>query len=113
DGDMTRLGRALAAGRHGERDELMAHAAAYSGLRWGELTALTIGQADQAARVITVDRKVVEVAGHLYVESRTTSTPASLIARRRRSSRPAYSGCSNAGLTAASSASRALSSLAK
>ena len=69
DGDIGRLGRALAAGRHGERDELMANVAAYSGLRWGELTALTIAQVDQAARVITVDRKVVEVAGHLYVEA--------------------------------------------
>ena len=47
----------------------MAAVAAYSGLRWGELTALTIGQVDQASRVITVDRKVVEVAGHLYVEA--------------------------------------------
>ena len=68
-GDIGKLGRALAAGRHGERDELMASTAAYSGLRWGELTALTIPQVDQAARVITVDRKVVEVAGHLYVEA--------------------------------------------
>jgi hypothetical protein len=67
--DIGRLGRALAAGLHGERDELMANTAAYSGLRWGELAALTIGQADQAARVITVDRKVVEVAGHLYIEA--------------------------------------------
>ncbi len=68
-GDIGKLGRALAAGRHGERDELMASTAAYSGLRWGELTALTIPQIDQAARVITVDRKVVEVAGHLYIEA--------------------------------------------
>ena len=67
--DIGKLGRALAAGRHGERDELMANAAAYSGLRWGELAALTIAQAGQADRVITVDRKVVEVAGHLYVEA--------------------------------------------
>ena len=69
DGDIGRLGRALAAGRHGERDELMANVAAYSGLRWGELTALSIGQVDIGSRVITVDRKVVEVAGHLYVEA--------------------------------------------
>jgi integrase len=69
DSDIVRLGRALAAGRHGERDELMANVAAYSGLRWGELTALTIGQVDTGSRVITVDRKVVEVAGHLYVEA--------------------------------------------
>ena len=69
DDDIGKLGRALAAGLHGERDELMANVAAYSGLRWGELTALTIGQVDTAARVIAVDRKVVEVAGHLYVEA--------------------------------------------
>jgi hypothetical protein len=55
--------------RHGDRDELMASTAAYSGLRWGELAALTISQIDPAARVIAVDRKVVEVAGHLYVEA--------------------------------------------
>ena len=66
---MAGLGHALAAGRHGDRDELMANTAAYSGLRWGELTALTIPQIDQAGRIITVDRKVVEVAGHLYVEA--------------------------------------------
>jgi len=29
---------------------------------------LTISQVDVAARVIAVDRKVIEVAGHLYVE---------------------------------------------
>jgi integrase len=69
DGDIGKLGRALAAGLHGERDELMANVAAYSGLRWGELTALTTGQVDPAGRVITVDRKVAEVAGHLYAEA--------------------------------------------
>jgi integrase len=67
--DIGKLGRALADGRHGERDELMANTAAYSGLRWGELAALTVPQVDQADRVITVDRKVVEVAGKLYVEA--------------------------------------------
>ena len=68
-GDVGGLGRALAAGLHGERDELMASTAAYSGLRWGELAALTIPQVDTGTRVITVDRKVVEVGGHLYVEA--------------------------------------------
>ena len=67
--DVGKLGRALAAGRHGDRCELMASTAAYSGLRRGELTALTIAQVDTAARVITVDRKVIEVAGHLYIEA--------------------------------------------
>ena len=47
----------------------MANVAAYSGLRWGEIAALTVPHADTAARVITVDRKVIEVAGHLYVEA--------------------------------------------
>jgi integrase len=67
--DIGKLGQALAAGRHGERDELMASTAACSGLRWGELTALTIPQIDTAAGGIAVDRKVVEIAGHLYVEA--------------------------------------------
>jgi integrase len=69
DTDIDKLGRALAAGRHGDRDELMANAAAYTRLRWGELTALTVAQIDTAARVIAVDRKVIEVAGHLYLEA--------------------------------------------
>jgi integrase len=69
DGDIGKFGQALAAGVHGDRDELMANTAAYSGLRWGELIALTIPQVDRGARVITVDRKVVEVAGHLFVEA--------------------------------------------
>jgi integrase len=69
DGDIARLGQALAGGVHGDRDELMASTAAYSGMRWGEMVALTIPQVDQDARVITVDRKVVEVAGHLFLEA--------------------------------------------
>jgi integrase len=67
--DVSGLGRALAAGRRGNLYELMACTAAYSGLRWGELAALTIVQVSHAARVITVDRKVVEVGGRLYVEA--------------------------------------------
>jgi integrase len=63
------LGHFLAAGTRGHRGELMANTAAYSGLRWGELMALTVQQIDQAARVIAVDRKVVEVAGRLYLEA--------------------------------------------
>ncbi len=69
DDDIAKLGQALGGGALGGRDELMAHVAAYSGLRWGELAALTIAQVSQAARVITVDRKVVEVGGRLYVEA--------------------------------------------
>jgi integrase len=69
DGDISKLGRALAAGGHGDLYELMAQTAAYSGLRWGELIALTASQVDQAARVISVERKVVEVAGQLFLEA--------------------------------------------
>jgi hypothetical protein len=47
----------------------MAQTAAYSGLRWGEEVALTVPQVDTAARVIMVDRKVVEVGGHLFAEA--------------------------------------------
>jgi hypothetical protein len=67
--DIGKLGKALAAGRHGDRGELMACTGAYAGLRQGELFALTIGQIAPDARVITVDRKLVEVAGQLYVEA--------------------------------------------
>ena len=63
--DVARLGQALAAGRRGDLHELMASTAAYSGLRQGELFALTTGQIDPAARVIDVDRKVIEVSGTL------------------------------------------------
>jgi integrase len=69
DADIAKLGLALADGAHGGLHELMANTAAYSGLRWGELIALTIGQVDQAARVIAVDRKIVEVGGHLFLEA--------------------------------------------
>jgi integrase len=67
--DVARLGQALALGGRGELDELMANVAACAGLRQGELFALTIAQVATATRVITVDRKLVEVAGHLYVEA--------------------------------------------
>jgi integrase len=67
--DVAKLGQALTAGRHGDRDELMAHTAAYTGLRQGELFALTTGQIAPDTRVITVDRKVIEVGGKQYVEA--------------------------------------------
>jgi integrase len=63
--DVARLGQALAAGRRGDLAELMANTAAYTGLRQGELFALTAGQIDPAARVIDVDRKVIDVSGKL------------------------------------------------
>ena len=43
----------------------MASFAAYTGLRWGELAALTADQVDQDTRVVTVDRKVIEIGGKL------------------------------------------------
>src|ERR1019366_9903698 len=65
--DVAKLGQALAtlAGPY----ELMASFAAYTGLRWGEIAALTIAQINQVARVVTVDRKVIEVGGKLYIEA--------------------------------------------
>lgn len=85
-GDIGKFGQALAAGVHGDRDELMANTAACSGLRWGEPIALTVPQVDQAARVITVDRKVVEVAGHLFLEAPKTASTAGRSTRAARRS---------------------------
>ena len=68
-GDVDGLGKAMSRGRHGDLHELMPSTAAYSGLRWGELTALGTGQVDTGTRVIAVDRKVIEVAGRLYIEA--------------------------------------------
>ena len=65
--DVARLGQALAVLR--EEYELMACFAAYTGLRWGELAALTIGQINATDRTVTVDRKVIEIGGTLYVEA--------------------------------------------
>src|SRR5262249_55385409 len=98
-------GRGLAAGSHGERDELMANLAAYSGLRWGELTALTIPQVNEPGRVITVDRKVVEIPSQIYVEapknasSAGPSPPAAHPAAtpRRQARRPHRGGARPAG----------------
>jgi integrase len=67
--DVARLGEGLARGRYGDLGELMANTAAYTGLRQGELFALTTDQVAVAARVITVDRKVVEVSGKLFLEA--------------------------------------------
>jgi hypothetical protein len=64
EGDIGKLGQALAAGVHGERDELMANTAAYSGPRWGELAALTFTQVNPDARVIIVDRERGDGPGH-------------------------------------------------
>jgi hypothetical protein len=89
--DVARLGQALAAagGPRGWLDELMAILAAYSGLRWGELAALTITQIDQAARVITVDRKVVEIGGRLFTETpKNRKRRRTIYPRRRPPRRP-------------------------
>jgi integrase len=67
DEDVARLGQALTTAR--PLYQLMVNFAAYSGLRWGELIGLTIGQISRADRVVAVDRKVVEVRGHLFLEA--------------------------------------------
>jgi integrase len=67
--DVSVLSRALAANRRGNLYELMAYTAAYSGLRWSELAALTTGQVTPSNREIKVNRKAVEVRGHLYIEA--------------------------------------------
>ena len=64
--DVTRLACALAY-LHPDY-ELMACTAAYTGLRWGELAALTAAQVDPGARTITVDRKIIEIGGRLFTE---------------------------------------------
>jgi integrase len=65
--DVTALARALA---YLSPDyELMAYTAAYTGLRWGELAALTTGQIDTATRTVTVDRKIIEISGTLHLEA--------------------------------------------
>jgi integrase len=69
DADVAKLGPALALGPRGDLHELMAHTAAYSGLRLGELLALTVPQVATGSRIITVDRKVVEVSGSMFVEA--------------------------------------------
>ena len=63
--DVAGLGQALAGRRRGDLYELMVNTAAYSGLRQGELFALTTDQITPRSRVIDVDRKVIEVSGTL------------------------------------------------
>jgi integrase len=67
DQDVAALGEALRPQRGGLY-ELMVNLAAYSGLRWGEEVALTADQVGTADRSVLVDRKVVEIAGHLFTE---------------------------------------------
>ncbi len=64
---MAKLGQALAYLDQGY--ELMANTAAYTGLRWGELAALTVAQIDPATRTVDVDRKIIEIGGKLYLEA--------------------------------------------
>jgi len=66
--DVARFGQAMAGLRRGLY-ELMVYFAAYTGLRWGELAALTAAQVSPEARAVAVDRKVIEVRGQLYVEA--------------------------------------------
>jgi integrase len=71
DTDVSGLATALSLGKGADLDELMAYTAAYSGLRQGELFALTAGQVapSETERTITVDRKVIEVSGRLHLEA--------------------------------------------
>ena len=78
--DVSVLGKVLAA--RGWLLELMACFAAYSGLRWGELAALTVGQIDQATRQMVVDRKVVEVRGNRISRRRKAARAAAPSTRR-------------------------------
>jgi hypothetical protein len=66
DHDVAALGQAAAIAD--PLYELMVNFAAYTGLRWGELAALTIHQITEASRTVTVDRKVIDIRGHLFVE---------------------------------------------
>jgi integrase len=64
--DVAALAQALA--DHCPLYELMAAFAAYTGLRWGELAALTTAQVDTDTRTVTVDRKVIEIGGRQHLE---------------------------------------------
>jgi integrase len=65
--DVAGLGQALAAQQ--DLYELMANFAAYTGLRWGELAALTTAQIGADPRTVEVDRKVIEIGGKLFTEA--------------------------------------------
>ena len=65
--DVAKLGQALA--YLDQVYELMANTAAYTGLRWGELAALTAAQIHPATRTVDVDRKIIEIGGTLYLEA--------------------------------------------
>jgi Phage integrase family len=65
--DVAKLGQALAYLDQGY--ELMANTAAYTGLRWGELAALTASQITPATRTVDVDRKVIEIGGKMFLEA--------------------------------------------
>jgi integrase len=66
--DVARMAQALVTPRQGSY-ELMVYFAAYTGLRWGELAALTAARISPQTRAVTVQQKLVEVRGHLYVEA--------------------------------------------
>jgi integrase len=65
--DVAKLGQALA--YLDQAYELMANFAAYTGLRWGELAALTHTQITSVIRTVDVDRKVIEIGGKLFAEA--------------------------------------------
>ena len=65
--DVTNLANALSC-LHPDY-ELMAYTAAHTGLRRGETAALTVSQIDPTDRVITVDRKIIEIGDTLHLEA--------------------------------------------
>ena len=66
--DVAKLGQALAYLYLDKSYELMANFAACTGLRWGELAALTTTQITPATRTVDVDRKIIEIGGKLFAE---------------------------------------------
>ncbi|WP_373284212.1 tyrosine-type recombinase/integrase [Gordonia jinhuaensis] len=78
---------ALVAALRDERDQLMVLTAGYGGLRWGELTALQVGDCGRSATTIRVRRAYSDVGGRMHLgdvkdhEARTVPLPAS-VARR-------------------------------
>lgn len=97
------LGRAAAELTHLWWRELEILLVAYSGLRWGEHTALTADRIEPVQRRVVVDRQVIETRHHLALSApksrrrRTTMYPArtpgsielaSLVSRRLRELRP-------------------------
>ena len=81
DVDIVKLGQALAIGRHGDRGERMANPAAYSGLRWGELSALTIPRSERIPVSSPSTARSSRSPGTFTLRPRRTATAAGGSAR--------------------------------